>query len=226
MAYEIPKDKLYDGVNRIVATVKPSICEIDSINLFYWFFVPIIIILILILIWKFKETIKFLIVSRLAKRGYIRIKYIMPNKRIIEKLKKLDKFNTFKFKKKRYVLEKMHDYIIGYDKYGIPIFMYDNNFIIPLKISKKAIDEQLKQSLKDSDIEVTDDLISEFSLKIEPSIFQIVYDKKLISDLYSLSTGDDIKKMLIWVFGGIILLIFLYYTGLLAKILEFVGVKI
>lgn len=149
----------------------------------------------------------------------------MPNKRIVSKLKKLDKFNTFKFKKRRYVLEKMHDFIIGYDKYGLPIFMYDNNFIIPMKITEKNINEQLRESLKESGLEISDDLISEFTLKIQPSIFQIVYDKKLVSDLYSLSSGDEFKKTIMYIVIGFIILIVLYYTGLLAEILSFFGIN-
>jgi len=213
--YFIPVMELGDGVRRIT---NEFICKGSYMDFLYYFIIPIIIGLLLLIILRYKEEFTKLFLKYYSKSGYIRIFFIMPNKRLLDKLIKLDKFNNFNVGKRKYSLEKMYDFIIGYDKYNFPIFMYDFQFIMPLKISMTKVTEDIRQQLGD-DLDEED--ISAITLKIDSSILRTVYDKKLISDLYSISGDNTLKRNMIYIIGGLILLGFLYYTGYLEQILSY-----
>lgn len=220
----------YDSILYAGGQVKNAACSIDFSYIFFYFFIPLLIMLLFILLIKFSIPIQKRFYRIFLSGGYIKIMYIMPNKSIKFKLKKLDKFNTFNFKSKKYSLERMFNFIVGYDKYGFPIFMYDNSFILPLKITKKKLNTEIKNQIKDVqhiiDLKEQQDMISAFTMSIEPEILKTVYDKKLMSDLYSISGDDSFKKTLIWIGLIIALLLILYYTGLLEKIFLFLGIDV
>lgn len=217
----ISSEILGDGITNIISKSTNYVCKSNE-TLFYWFFLPIIIMLILILLLKFKEEIRIKYLLYFSKRGYVRIHYIKENKKLISKLKKLDKYNTFNFKNRKYVLEKMYDFLIGYDKYNFPIFMYDFQFILPMKIDKISIDKKI---CTDLGIKVNDkdapNKISQINMKIDSAILKLVYDKKLMSDLYSISKDSEFKKVLLYGIGGLVLLFFLYWTGYLEKLIDY-----
>ena len=220
--YNISEQILQKGYSNVVSTSNNFSCNNGISYLFNWFFLPIIIILILLLLLKFSEEIKIKFLLYFSKRGFVRIHYIKENKKLISKLKRLDQYNTFDFKKRKYVLEKMYDFIIGYDKYNFPIFMYDFQFILPLTIDKKSIDYKISESLgiKKGDKDYSDK-ISQINMKIDSTILKLVYDKKLMSDLYSISGDSDLRKKILYAVGGLILLGFLYYSGYLEKIINY-----
>lgn len=231
--YNITADFLGNGTGKIpnaISDVMTFSCSQNFFNIFIYFLLPLLIGLLLLIILKFKEEIKLKYLLYFSKRGYIRIWYITPNKKIIEHLKKLDKFNNFVFSNRKYNLEKMYNFLIGYDKYNFPIFMYDFNFILPLKVTKKDLDQEIIEQFNldvIKDQAKRDKCISQITLKMDSSILKTVYDKKLLSDLYSISKGSlELKQKIIYavlIFAGLIIL---YYTGLLAKILAFVGIEI
>lgn len=226
--YNISSSILGTGTGKIKEVATWS-CQQNFQNVFYYFLLPLLVGFFLLLLLKFKDEIKLKYLLYFSKRGYVRIWIIKENKKVVSKLKKLDKFNNFKIGKRKYNLEKMYDFLIGYDEYNFPIFMYDFNFILPLKVDKQTIDKHLEQQFDLEELEDNKkgDFISQLTMKIDSSILRIVYDKKLLSDLYSISKGDaDFKQKLIY--GVLILFAFLvlYYTGWLERILEFVGVKI
>jgi len=175
--------------------------------------------LFLFVILKYR---KFLMLKYFSKRGYVKIFFRLDNKRILEKFIKLDKYNSFQIKKGKYTLEKLQDFIIGYDKNNFPIFMFDKNFILPLTITEKELTATIKK-----DLGITDSKkISALVMKLDSSILKTVYDKKLISDLYSVSGSEDFKRKMVMVIIGIVLLVILYYTGILSSLLSFVGINI
>jgi hypothetical protein len=152
---------------------------------------------------------------------------LAQNKRMISKYIKLDSFNNFVFgaiKKRKYSLEKMQDFIIGYDRYNFPVFLYDVNFILPLKTTSKDITLEVCDQLGYKANEI--DKISAITMLIDSSILYTVYDKKLISDLYTMSASGDTRKIIIYVVLGLIALLVLYYTGILQQILHMVGINI
>jgi len=187
-------------------------------DFFYYFFVPVIIMFILFIILLLKKRIGLFWEQKKLKFGYIKILFIDTNKQIKIKLVKLDKFNKFEYKKGNYSLEKMQNFVLGYEK-NIPIFLYDKNFILPLVVTKRKIDIEIKKqlpTLKTAEI-------SAINMTIEPQILKTVYDKKLLSDLYSISgSSEAFKTKIFWAIIGFTGLIILYYTGYLEKIISYV----
>lgn len=214
--YNISLEKLQQG-NQIITD-----CSIPYDNIFKFFFLPLIIVLILLVLLKYIEPIKLYFLSIFRKRGYIKIMFWLPNRTIKEKIIKLDNFDNFSFKNRKYNLNKMWDFLQGYDKQGFPIFFYDYQFILPLKITKKKITKEIKEQLNITD----DEEISAIEMQLESSILHTVYSKRLLSDLYSISKGNIFDQKLIYILLGIAVLIVLYYTGLLDKILDFLGIKV
>lgn len=209
-----------------------SITQIDKITtsaqkcgysifeqLFWYIILPILLIVLFIAIIKYFSVIKEKILKIIATKGYIKILMITENKRIQEKYVKLDQYTNFKIKKRKYTLEKMYDFLLGYDKRGFPVFMYDFQFILPLKITKENINneiiDQLDLSTKDSK------QISAVGMKIDSNILHTVYKKKLISDLYSISKDSIFQGKLLWLMLAIVGFIILYYTGYLDKIIDY-----
>lgn len=203
------------------------VCNAPLDTLFYYFFLPIIVILLLYVLMRYKEELIKKYYQFFSKRGYVKISYKLKNQRVIEKLVKVDSYNMFKIGKKKYNLDLMYDFIYGYDKYGFPIFLYDENFIMPLKVVRKKIDAQIEKDFNLSEVaEKTKKLekLSAVIMKIDPTILKTVYDKKLVSDLYAVTTADkDFKKLLFWGVIGVVGFLILYYTGYLEIILSYVG---
>lgn len=237
MAFELPIDLVIAGGKTAKQTAFDTVCNTNIMSVFYWFFLPLLIGLMILLLIKYKSYIMLNVFKIYAKSGYIRVWLILENRRIKSKLVKLDKFNNFVIKNRRYSLEKMYDFLLGYDKYGFPTFLYDYQFILPLYITKQKITSAIKDQLgedidtksKDKngekDLKLYNNLISAIIMKLDSSILQTVYTKKLISDLYSISGDIDFKKKIVYVIIGIVLLIFLYYTGYLEILLSYVGLE-
>ena len=193
-------------------------------NTYQYIFLPLLGGLLIWLLIRYKDQIMERYYMFFAKRGYVKIHYLMPNRRMKEKMKKLDVFNTFSFKNKRYSLENMHGFIVGYDKNNLPIFMYDNNFILPLKVTKKDIDDELRRQLADMrgvmPEEIEDKEISRFHLLIDSSILDMTYNRKLMKDLYEISKTKTLPPMLLYIIIGAGLLFVLYITGYLEPLIE------
>lgn len=213
-----------DYVNAVTTGTKDFFCKGNYLDFFLFVLLPIILVLILLFMLLFRNQLKTKFMLYFADRGYVRIWFLKENKKLISKLVKLDKYNMFDIKKRRYTLEKMHDFIIGYDEYNFPIFLYDHQFIIPLKIDKNKVNEIIKTQFNLEGVEPIeqDEFISQITMSIDSSILKLVYDKKLMSDLYSISKGSLIESRWFWVIVGVILLGFLYYTGYLEKIINMV----
>jgi len=217
--------KLGDGITPILEKGKqiPCIITVEHYKLFfYWFLLPLLLLFSIILLIKYRKIFIDKFLKFIGKRGYIRIFMILNNKKMRMKYVKLDMFNNFKIGKRKYTLEKLQDFIIAYDKNNFPIFLFDINFILPLTITKKKINAEIKKQLGYYE----KDEINAISMKLDTSILYTVYDKKLISDLYSISGSDDMKKKLFWAVIIIVGLVILYYTGLLEIIMNFLGVDI
>jgi hypothetical protein len=222
MALELPIDKIGDGIAPLLQHI-PTVCELKGQDLFLWIILPLLIGLFLILLMLLRDTIKLKWFRVFATKGYIRVFMIKENKRIMSRIVKLDKFNNFQFpgiSDRKFSLEKMYEFILGYDKYGFPVFLYDVNFILPLKIDNILLTQQIKSQLGITEPEK----ISAVTMKLDSSIYYTVYDKKLISDLYSISGGQEFKQKLIWILLIAAGIFVLYYTGILGQILEMVGV--
>lgn len=199
--------------------------DINYNEIFLWFFLPLLSILGLILLFKYRDVIEEYLLNIFSKSGFIKICMIQDNKNIKEKLIKLDKYNNFKFKNRKYNLDKMTEFIIGYQK-NMPVFIYSFRFIFPMKMEKIKIEDEIKRALKKSGIENDDMIIEEkiqaLVLKIDSSTLNLVYDKKLLSDLYSISSGDsELRNKIFWAVVISIGLIVSYYTGLLDIVLSY-----
>lgn len=213
--------------------ITDSVCNMKFDEILIYFLIPIIVILIFLLILKYKDFLLNLFYTKISKRGYIKILYRLPNMKIKEHFVKLDGYNNFTLgkgkNKRKYSLEKMYNFIFGYDKYNFPIFLYDYSFIFPLILTKTKINKKIVESLKEAGIRQEDiktEDISAVSMKIDSSILHTVYDKKLLSDLYTISKSSEIRDKIMWVLVITGLLIVAYYTGILEKVLAFLGIDL
>jgi len=223
-AHNLPAE-IGNGLERV--DVSQLVCKIDFNNIFNLFFLPIILILIIFLILRYKEQLINLYYKFFSKRGYVKILYRLENRRVKEKLVKLDKYNNFTIGKRKYSLEKMFHFIYGYDKYNFPIFLYDFTFILPLTITKENMtNEIIKEYNLNPKVEKDSKKISAVSMKLDSNILHTVYDKKLISDLYSISGGSIFENKLFIIIAIIIFIIIAYYTGLLQDVLGILGVQL
>lgn len=229
--YNISQDILTGAgqtAQKTTEIVKNSVCGLNFTEYIYFFLLPLIFLILAILIFRYRDIIKIKYLGIKSGLGYVKILFIKENKKIKEKLVKLDKYNTFNIGNRKYSLEKMYDFIIGYDKNNFPVFMYNINFILPLKIEQTTITEDIKKSVNLSEFtdKEKDNKISQIIMSIDSTILKTVYDKKLISDLYSISGDNSFKKILLY--GGLAIVGFtiLYYTGLLDKILNYLGVQL
>lgn len=203
--------------------------------LFNYFFLPLIIGLILIIILKYNNEIKIFINKKLSSHGYVKIWVRMDNKDIKKKMVKLDEYNNFVFKKGKYNLDKMDSFIFGYEN-NIPIVIYNNNYFMPCEIDIPNNEEEVIKDIREAYIDyteeeikqITDKKINALRLKINPQIIKTIYDKKLVQDLYKVSTAGNefLVKYGFWILIGVGIL-FLYVTGYLEPILqEFLGIKL
>ncbi len=99
--------------------------------------------------------------------------------------------------------------------------MYDVNFILPLSITKEKLSKEIRLQLQITDI----DKISALNLRLDSSILNLVYDRKLLSDLYSISSSSEFKQKLIWIILIMAGLVIAYYTGVLDWLLSFLGME-
>lgn len=222
------KELIDRGIERIIPLENSYVCRfftnLPLNDIFYYFLLPLLVLIVLLLIYIYRDKIKEFITSLYSKAGYVKIMMILDNKNITHKYKKLDKFNIFKFKKKRYNLDKMNEFIIGYEE-NMPVFLYNLRFVFPLSITEKYLNNEVKNQIKDKEIlkeTVLENKIKALILKIDSSILNLVYDKKLLSDLYSISAGDsELKNKIFWALIISVGLVIAYYTGLLDKVLEY-----
>lgn len=205
-----------------------TVCNVDTYGIFLWWILPCLLFLIILLIIRNRNYFLVKWFKFQSQRGLIKIILRRENKNLKEFLVKIDTYGNFKFKKRRYTLENLQDFIIGYDKHKFPVFFYDYQFILPLEITKTKIDNELKKILKNMGIpkKEQEEKISQFAMAINPAMLDLVYSRKLMSDLYSISRDENTKKILIFAIIGIALLIILYYTGLPESLLGFFGVDI
>ncbi len=207
---------------RIAEITKETVCDIGLETILYYFAIPVLIGMLFIIILLFKTKISDFFESLYIKRGHVRIIYITTNKQVKIKFKKVDKYSTFKWKKSRYDLEVLKQFIIGYYK-GAPVFLYDQNFILPLSIDDNTITKAIKEGYPDLPKEIIkmNEKISAIKMKINPNVLEMVYSRKLLSDLYSISRLDDaLRNKIFYVIVGVIILLVLWYTGYLQKLLD------
>jgi hypothetical protein len=190
---------------------------------FILFLIPVICMIILFIILKNWNQIKDYIKKIQSNYGYILILMLGNNKRIKEVMVKLDEYNSFMFKKKKYSLESMSHFIIGY-RNNIPVFFYQENFILPLVIEKSKINETIRKAYKN--VKLTDNEVNAIGIKFDPQILELVYRKKLIQDLYASVKDTGNSTFIMWaliIFGGILVL---YFTGLLEPLLAQIGIHL
>jgi len=222
--------------NYILNDVSPKVtawsCGFNFYVFFYLFLLPILLIILGIIAYVFRAKIKEKWTIFLLKNNFIKIKIINENKNIKTKYILLDKFNNFKLKNRKYCLEDINKYIIGYEK-GVPLLMFDKRFIFPLIVNEMLIEKEVlktmgfknKNDLNEEQKQKLKENISALYLSVDSSLLNIIYDKKLLDDLYNASGDDSLRKILIIAGIGILILIVLYYTGMLDQILGFLGVE-
>lgn len=217
--------------------ISNAVCSLTGTDIIWYLVIPLAIIALFMV---FHRQIFALFGSKfnktLAKAGYIKILFVKPNKRLIETKIRLDMYNNFeignfitkKVKNRKFNLDKLWDFCIGYDKDNLPVFMFDYNFVLPLKIEQVEIEKSIKKSLVEAGMEEAEieKKINAVMLKIDSQVLHLVYKKKLISDLYSTVKDSDMRKTMLYVIGGIILLVILYYSGILYELLKYVGLDV
>ena len=208
--------------------IKENTCNINPSSIFWWWILPVILTILILIAIRFRGYFSEKFFKFQAKRGLIKIILRRENKKLKEFLVKVDTYGNFRFKKRRYTVENLQDFIVGYDKFNFPVFFYDYQFILPIEITKKKIDSTLRKLFSNMGIpkKDIDEKISQFAMAINPAMLDLVYSRKLMSDLYSISSDENTKKIALYAIIGFVLLIILYYTGLLTKILSFVGVDL
>jgi hypothetical protein len=128
-------------------------------------------------------------------------------------LVRLDVMSNFKhklLKDKLYTLNDMHDYIIGYDIQGFPTFFYDEEFILPWKITNISVNEKIKEDLNITDNNVK--FIKAIAMRINAGTLRLVYDKKLMSDIYNAS-GKPLSWKWIIIIGAGLVVGYVVYTS-------------
>jgi len=195
-------------------------------DLFLFFLLPLAVCLFLYLLISHSKKMLDLYYKLIGKRNFVFIGYLYPNSDLIIKKTFLDKFDNFKIKKKTYTLQDMKEFVIGYYQ-NTPFFLYDNNFILPLKKDRKTLEEEiiLQYKLNDKSLEERVKTINAIMLKIKPNVLNMVYDNKLLHDLYMASSSSDLLNNPVIKYGLIALgLAVLYYTGLLDQIMKWLGI--
>lgn len=177
-------------------------------------------LLILILIFIFRNSIKEKIQQTKGNLGYLKIWMKLENQKIKEKLIKIDQFKNFTFKGSSFNLDKMQTFIYGYDKNNVPIFLYDKNFIIPLKVDRIEVTNEITKLLNDAGIEKTEEWVEAIMLRIDSSTYNMAWDRKLLKDLYDISKNKpDIWKYIIIAVIAVVIFI-LVQTGALQEFLN------
>jgi len=205
----------------------------NSQDIFTFFFLPLIILIALLLVLKYSEEIRNYVNKKLSTNGYVKIFMRLHNKELKEVMIKLDAYNNFNFRKGKYNLDKMYNFIFAY-KNGVPIIIYDINYFLPCKIDNDFNVEKIKnellegikenEDLSQSEVEeIINKKVRAIKLKINPKIIKTVYDKKLVEDLYkqTTSSNDFFNKYGLYILIAIGILI-LYVSGYLTPIMNYV----
>ena len=187
-------------------------------SIFIFLILPVILILILFLALKYKTEIKVYLDKHNAKKGRIKIKEIQANKHIKNKYIKLDEYNNFSIGKRKYNITEIEKYIIGYEN-TIPTFLVYQNLIVPLLVDNISISKEIETAFNlDKEKDKID--FRAVILKINPQTLDLVYTRKLLSDLYSISKSPNefLQKYFIYILigGGVLLM---WYLGYLDDIL-------
>ncbi|GAG92751.1 unnamed protein product, partial [marine sediment metagenome] len=93
---------------------------------------------------------------------------------------------------------------------------------------KEKVNTEIKRALQESGLKDDEDLsekITAVGLKIDSNILYTVYDKKLLSDLYSVSKSSEFNEKLLWIIAIVIGLVIMYYTGILETLLGYLGIQ-
>lgn len=222
--YNIKDSVLTTTTEKIKHYSNNMVCSISEWNfndIMYYFILPLIILVLLLIIFYYRNQIKELIEIKLINTGFIKVFILTNSKRLKIKIKKLDKFKRFKFRGKSYSLDDMENFIFCFDKNNIPVFLYHINFVIPLTIDKKELTEDIKKTYGFDEEDKEE--ISAVKMRLDSDILRMIYDKKLLSDLYDASSGSVLREKIVYILIGLMLLIFAYYTGYLDKILSYVS---
>lgn len=213
------------GTERINEITNSVICNMSSLNyfdLFIYLIIPILITIFGLILLLNKEKFQKWIESKYISSGYIKILYVNNSKRGKYKILPLDKYKNFTFgtgkKKKMYSLQEMEKYIAWYDEKNTPVFLYKENFILPFIIDDISLTKQIKEEFELEDDIDSESKIPALKMMLEPNVLNMIYDKKLLSDLYDTSVSDQFKEKLVWALLIGIGLIIAYYTGLIDKI--------
>lgn len=209
MVYELPVDKIAEGFSRIGGSIASQSCNInDSVPWIFW-------LLLLILLIRYKDVFVRKFFQLRAKGGYIRVLMRLKNMHLKPLMVKLDVNNNFKHKSlkdKMYALNNMHDYIIGYDNDGFPVFFYDEEFMLPWQITAMSINEKIRQDLNiPEDAEGSGKFIRAITMRISSGTLRTVYNRKLMSDIYNAVTGFNWKWILI--IGAVLVVGYISYTN-------------
>lgn len=218
-----------------IEPVKENIVSFNYVMFLYGFLLPIILIILGLLFLSFKKQVLEYIENIKLKNNYIKIWMIGNNKHIKVKTILMDKYNTFRLNKKKYVLDDLRSYIIGYIK-GIPVLLFDSRFIFPLTLNEYTIKKEIlnNMGIKEDDIsQLTnkEKQLLEFNIKalymrVDSSLLDTVYSKKLISDLYDASSDFKIDPIMIYAGLGLLVFALLWFTGIIPQILTDFGVNI
>jgi hypothetical protein len=207
MPYNLPIDKITEGVTGVINTVLPTTCSINNATQ------NIVWIFLIFLIWKYKDLIMIKFFSVYSKKGYIRVIMRLKNMQLQPILIKLDTMSNFKhklLKDKLYHMVDMYEYIIGYDLRGFPTFFYDEEFILPWHISTTAVTDKIKHDLGLQ----TETEIKAITMRLDPAILKTVYSKKLLDDIYNASV-KKINWKIILIIGGCLLALYFFKDKLI-----------
>ena len=226
---------IYDGIAENVVTTYNNV-EPYIGSIFNYIILPSLVIMALYWLVTYKSNFMAWLDKVRGSRGYVRIKIMMDNNHIKTKMVKPDRFNNFALMGKTFNLDKIQNYILGYEN-NIPTILFHHKYMIPLMVRDMDIDAEILDSLgytaddiaslDEKGIENLKGKVKAISLRIDSTILNIVYTKKLISDLYSAVEDSGFNKSLLkWAVIGIGLFI-AYKTGhlqqLFDQILGFVG---
>ena len=209
------------GTDRIKEITNDAVCYISNnyVELFWYFLIPVAICIIGFIIMMHKRKISNWIESKYIQKGYVKVYMLSNSKRLTKKIKKLDKYSKFKLGKKAYSLDDMENFIFAYDKKNVPIFLYHTDFILPFTVQTQKLTDEIKNEFELDDENKEE--ISAIKMRISSSILGMIYDKKLLSDLYDTTVSDNFKERMVYIVLAVLGLVIAYYTGILDRILEF-----
>jgi hypothetical protein len=212
--------QIFDKTGNVIQKAVETNVTCNSDN-FYKILIMLFWIGVVILIYFFRKNILDKINNTKGNFGYIKIWMKFENQKIKEKLIKIDQFKNFEYKRGSYNLDKMQSFIYGYDSNNIPIFLYDKNFIIPLKVDKVKVTDEIKKSFDDAKIEYDESDIQAIMLRIDSSTYNLAWNRKLMKDLYDISKSNkmDLWKWLLIGLGVVVVFIMLQ-TGALEQLIQ------